>query len=122
MDKDLADIEIINFPKTCTILKLVDNNKKNELKNAKHIAYDLYIKFIKVGGKLEINISGEQRERLITIFDNKKVFMNNITIKIKDILLLFEEIKNEMFNLLNITFTLFKYDDKYASLLAPYLK
>eukprot|EP01084_Bolivina_argentea_P142894 251000_1 len=69
--------KMINFPQSVPISAIVRQDIKTDVfsDKSKIIAHDMYIKYIKIGSEFEINISGIERDKIISILDDKEFLM-----------------------------------------------
>ena len=88
------------------------NNHK--IKNFKIIAYHLFKKYINPGCEMEINISGISRSEYETLMKDKKEWIENVEISPRDLLILFDDICLEMYQLMDQSFERFKRSDEYS--------
>eukprot|EP01084_Bolivina_argentea_P023739 44342_1 len=106
----VSDIKLINFPSNVpTSIIIEEHEEKNNIpiQNIKNKAYNLYVKYIKMGAELEINISGMMRDELIDTLDDKNKLMNDNTMNLKELLLIFNDAKEEMMHIMKIAFVRF---------------
>ena len=82
------------------MMKFVENDTMTELKIR---AYALYAKYID-GDELEINISYEQRQKLFTLMDNLKYFIQNVKITEIEMCNLYGDIIHELSTLLHYSY------------------
>ena len=64
-----------HIPTSHIITLYSDNKDMNNIQKCKHIAYDLYHKYIERGSTYEINISYYYRDKLISMLDNKEIWL-----------------------------------------------
>ena len=70
------------------------------MSDLKIMAYLLYEKYVKVGSEFEINISSVDRNKMIAVFHDLDVCLNEESVTICDILMLFNKGRREMKKLL----------------------
>ena len=83
---------------------------------AKLMAHELYLKYIKVGACLEINIAAKLRKQATDILGDKQR-LKNINVTMSDLLHLFDEIRNEMRILLTYSHLRFKEKEEYKTVI-----
>ena len=84
-------------------------SKKLELiMKYREIAYELWIKYIKVGAEYEINIDFTTRKRFAKLMNNKQEWLNNKDFNEKELHLLFYPCTQRMFTFLSNSFTRFR--------------
>ena len=108
-----SDIPQSMFLESLEGKSLSDNDS---LRNAKLVAFRLYEKYFKIGSKLEINISSGVRKELKNILSDKEKLMEQVDVKLNDLLLLFEKPKNEMRLLLKYSHIRFKRKAEYTKI------
>ena len=96
-------------------ISLLINNIKKEykimnIKSLKILAYNLYLKYIKLESEYEINISYLKRNYYITLMDNKTLWFNNDTINEDSLFTLFDDIILIMYDLMDGSFSRFIYN------------
>ena len=110
-DEDLNDMHALidlpdNIP-TSQILLNSDGDFKTK-------AYDMYCKYIRIGSQYEINISGEDRNEIANVLDNKQALMMNKDERLKkQIFELFDESRMTMRYLMLSSFERFKREKQY---------
>ena len=80
---------------------------------AKIKGYKLYQKYIKIGSEFEINISSQQRDNVIDEIDGLGQFLHRDDFGLNDMKYLFEASKDEMWKLLQYSFTRFRFTDEF---------
>lgn len=97
------------------LMEIQENDPEIERKKIEFLirSYKLYEKYIKYGGELEINLSFKEKQKLIDLMDEYNKWVNQ-TIddngkQLKLLFKLFEKSMEEMFTLLNYSFSRFKY-------------
>ena len=83
------------------------------LYNAKIAAFQLYDKYIKHGSKFEINIPWSIRQEMESKIDNEQKLINDTECSIRDLILIFDNAKAEMYQLLNFSLARFKSSDSF---------
>ena len=96
-------------------LILTENQSDDILQDLKIKAHNIYNKYIAVGSALEINISWEMRVKMIGILDDLELLISMNSIKIKDLFLIFDECKMEVWSLMLGSFFRFKSESKSNS-------
>ena len=77
-------------------------------------AHKLYVKYIKTGSEYEINISSAQTQHITKILSDKNKLLNNSDlINISDLIILFNELKEEIKMLLSYSYSRFKLTNEY---------
>ena len=79
----------------------------DDMFDLKRRAHKLYHKYIKHEAEFEINVSGKQRDRVIDVVDDFSIF-STINMNHQQLLMLFNEVKQEMRMLLDFSLTRFK--------------
>ena len=91
-----------NLPVSSIITDDVEQKKEED--NLKLKAYELYGKYMEQGSEFEINISWRQREALMNIFEDRDKLLHE-SVTINHIFELFERCKEEMFKLMEYSFS-----------------
>lgn len=125
-NEDVSDFRVIVFsekiPQSAIIESKeeldkynIDSNvdKDGVLIQAKIKAHKLYEKYINTGSEFEINISSAQRMMIVSIIDDFDRFISRDNITLKDMRDLFEDSKEEMWKLLQYSFTRFRFTDEF---------
>lgn len=81
--------------------------------HAKIAAFELYNKYIKTSSKFEINIPWDIRTVIEGKLGNKQKLMNDTECDIRALIIIFENAKNEMYQLLNFSLARFKSTDEF---------
>lgn len=128
---DVTDlgIDLIEFPLNIPLSEIIANkvnidNTNNcsddiQLYEAKVKGHKLFNKYIRTGCEFEINISALDRDELGNmLMDLSQLFVYNITAK--DIILLFEKAKSEMYNLLLFSLSRWRQQHDFAQILSLY--
>ena len=88
------------------VYRLID--KEIRINHCKHVAFELYSKYITIGCEYEINISSSMRESLIGMLGNEHFWMNKVNINEIDLFNLFDDARNEVYRLLQFSFVRIK--------------
>ena len=115
---DIPEIKLINFPSSVPISAIIDQNEEkmddNNMDNKKFVIYcaklkahKLYEKYVGFDSELQMNISAKMKKPLDDILSDIKILIN-CNINLSDLLLLFEDSKLEMYQLLTYSFDRFK--------------
>ena len=97
-DKKSQRIFPENVPKSSIVYG--DYNLNDNILKCKYICYQLYLKYIKIGAKYEININSQTRYSLINLIDNKQKWIDNINIDEYELFKIFSKCSKEMIYLL----------------------
>eukprot|EP01084_Bolivina_argentea_P305097 527050_1 len=123
------NITIIQFPKDIVMSAIVTTNynayeeNKIDIENkndeftvdAKIKAHKLYAKYIDELAEFEINISGIMRDSLSEQVQDLNQLIENKSIGLKELYVLFENTKEEMITLQTISFERFRCQDQFQS-------
>lgn len=83
--------------------------KKMELiKKYREIAYELYLKYVRIGAEFEINVDYATRKRFQKLMGNKQEWINNEHFNEKELQSLFHGCIQRMFTFLSNSFTRFR--------------
>ena len=88
----------------------------NETKDIKWKAYQLYMKYVKTGGKYEINISYQSRLYLTQLMYDYDLWIKN-DISTDDLCELFKSSKDQMLKLIRYSFNRFRNTDEWIKIL-----
>ena len=115
---NIPQSEIIYGEKELILVDTISGNHKDDpfLDNAKIKAHRLYKKYIKQGSEFEINISSTERLRLTNLLGDLDVLLS-CNVQLKDLLLIFENCKQEMRVLQ--TFALARYKANESTAITP---
>eukprot|EP01084_Bolivina_argentea_P258720 436295_1 len=94
-------------------------DRKDFINIAQYKAYLLYVKYIDYGSELQINISHKIRSRLRQLFSNTDIngnWMYNDNISLKDLLILFDDICDQLYSLLNSAYDRFQQTTEFEKL------
>ena len=75
-------------------------SNQEKINHCKKVAFDLYNKYIKIESKYEVNISWDERNKLICQLDDKHEWMNQVQVNETDLYYLFESTRLEMYKLM----------------------
>ena len=114
------DVKLINFPsnipmsiiveETIEKTKDVDDGKMYDIKMR---AYRLYKKYIEMGSEFEINIGAVFKNEMEDLFDDIDILNANDNINIIDLISKFDRMKEEMFQLLTISVSRFRFKTEF---------
>lgn len=110
-----------NLPMSSIIEGGKNEDNGDMLYGIKSRGYKLYEKYIEIGSEFEINISWDQRQPLIDIFEDKNKLLNDTNIDIQDIFYLFEIAKEEMVSLLNFSFSRYEQQVEYQKIILLFM-
>ena len=110
-----------SIPKSAIIYSDI-NNHNDEKIHYLDIAHKLYCKYVEIESELEVNISGDCRQHFIIEMKNKSQFINNYKkFEYIELFELFDEIINEMYELMLTSFQRFMRTDPALNVARLYL-
>ena len=115
----LNKVLLFDFPSNIPISEIIEEkyDDNQDIKMYKMKAHKLYLKYIRVGSEYEINISGVQRDEIANLLDNLNHLLSNNKITPNALFILFEQCKQEMFQLLQSSLHRFRYEDEFNQIM-----
>eukprot|EP01084_Bolivina_argentea_P149659 261409_1 len=98
----------------------MDNTDEWNICNAKIKAHKLYNKYMIESAEFEINISGQMRYTLSETLENLEELLVNKSIDLKQLYMVFEDSKQEMITLQNISFERFRAEPEFDAVMAVF--
>ena len=107
-----------DIPKSGIVYRYHEDNNIEKYMKLKLKIYDLYKKYIEIGSKYEINISYNQRNKLMDLMGNKQKWLNNDILSYKELTNIFVGPGREMYKLMNDGHRRFKNTTKFKNAFA----